>query len=92
MELYDYSWNQQTSMLYIEAPTGVGFSWSADKAKYASNTDESASLDNYGTAAALQACAPALTRLSYAHRNCCGRCLLESTVTCGGRCSRAAVT
>ncbi len=25
---YDYSWNRISSMLYLEAPTGVGFSYS----------------------------------------------------------------
>ena len=47
VELYEHAWNRLSSMLYIEAPTGVGFSWSADSSKYAANTDASASLDNY---------------------------------------------
>ena len=47
VELYEHAWNRLSSMLYIEAPTGVGFSFSANASKYAENTDASASLDNY---------------------------------------------
>ena len=46
-EPYPHSWNRHASMVYFEAPTGVGFSHSANKTRYATNTDAQASLDNY---------------------------------------------
>eukprot|EP00656_Telonema_subtile_P042700 TRINITY_DN4850_c0_g1_i2.p1 TRINITY_DN4850_c0_g1~~TRINITY_DN4850_c0_g1_i2.p1 ORF type:complete len:483 (-),score=87.57 TRINITY_DN4850_c0_g1_i2:257-1705(-) len=45
--LYDQSWNQHANVLYIEAPSGVGFSFSTDPTKYANITDAESSLDNY---------------------------------------------
>jgi len=45
--LYNNSWNQHASVLYIEAPAGVGFSFATDKAKYNNITDAESSLDNY---------------------------------------------
>ena len=45
VEPYEYSWNRKASVLYVEQPSGVGLSWSADEAHHATN-DEQASLDN----------------------------------------------
>jgi serine carboxypeptidase-like clade 2 len=46
-ELYSQSWNQHANVLYLEAPTGVGFSFSTDAAKYKNITDEDSSTDNF---------------------------------------------
>jgi serine carboxypeptidase-like clade 2 len=43
--LYEYSWNKKASVLYVEQPSGVGLSWSADEAHHSTN-DEQASADN----------------------------------------------
>uniref|UniRef100_A0A646QCJ4 Carboxypeptidase n=1 Tax=Hemiscolopendra marginata TaxID=943146 RepID=A0A646QCJ4_9MYRI len=40
-----YSWNKLTNVVYLEAPAGVGFSYSLDK-NYKTNDDQ-VSLDNY---------------------------------------------
>jgi len=45
VEPYEYSWNQKASVLYVEQPSGVGLSWSADQAHHSTN-DEQASADN----------------------------------------------
>lgn len=45
VELYEYSWNKKASVLYVEQPSGVGLSWSADEAHHSTN-DEQASADN----------------------------------------------
>jgi carboxypeptidase C (cathepsin A) len=45
VELYEYSWNKKASVLYVEQPSGVGLSWSADQAHHSTN-DEQASADN----------------------------------------------
>lgn len=46
VEPYAYSWNRIANMLYVEAPSGVGFSWSADTAHYKTN-DSQTSLDSF---------------------------------------------
>jgi len=46
VELYEYSWNKIASILYVEAPSGVGFSWSEDAEHYNTN-DNQTSRDNY---------------------------------------------
>lgn len=45
--LYDQSWNQKANVVYIEAPSGVGFSFSQDKSKYKNITDAESSMDNF---------------------------------------------
>jgi carboxypeptidase C (cathepsin A) len=45
VEPYEFSWNRKASVLYVEQPSGVGLSWSADTAHYVTN-DEQASQDN----------------------------------------------
>jgi serine carboxypeptidase-like clade 2 len=45
VEPYEYSWNRRASVLYVEQPSGVGLSWSADEAHYVTN-DAQASMDN----------------------------------------------
>mmetsp|Transcript_33607 Transcript_33607/g.78740 ORF Transcript_33607/g.78740 Transcript_33607/m.78740 type:complete len:465 (+) Transcript_33607:2-1396(+) len=42
---YKYSWNRRASVVYVEQPSGVGLSWSADEAHYVTN-DEQSSMDN----------------------------------------------
>ena len=44
---YDYSWNRIANVLYVEMPSGVGFSHSADPGKYANITDAAAAADTY---------------------------------------------
>jgi len=39
---FDYNWNKQANMLYLEAPVGVGFSYSTDQADYKCNDDTTA--------------------------------------------------
>ena len=46
-ELYEYSWNKRANVLYIEAPTGVGFSFSSNASKYENITDAESSMDNF---------------------------------------------
>jgi carboxypeptidase C (cathepsin A) len=36
---YDFSWNRIANVLYVEMPSGVGFSQSADATKYVNITD-----------------------------------------------------
>merc|ERR1719272_447665 len=42
---FDYNWNKQANMLYLEAPVGVGFSYSTDQADYKC-TDDTTAIDN----------------------------------------------
>ena len=44
---YGYSWNRIANVLYVEMPSGVGFSHSTDESKYANITDEEAASDTY---------------------------------------------
>ena len=46
MEINQYAWNQKVSMVYIEQPCGVGFSYSDNEDDYKSN-DAQAANDNY---------------------------------------------
>jgi len=46
-ELYEYSWNKIANVVYIEAPSGVGFSQSTDHSKYENITDAQSSHDNF---------------------------------------------
>lgn len=41
-----YTWNQRTNIVYIESPTGVGFSYSTSASDYKSS-DDSTAVDNY---------------------------------------------
>jgi serine carboxypeptidase-like clade 2 len=45
--LYNQSWNKIASVLYVEMPTGVGFSFSEDSSHYENITDAEASHDTY---------------------------------------------
>ena len=40
---YEYSWNRKASVLYVEQPSGVGLSWSADQAHHSTNDEQVAS-------------------------------------------------
>ena len=42
---FDYNWNKQANMLYLEAPVGVGFSYSTEQADYKC-TDDTTAIDN----------------------------------------------
>ena len=44
---YDYSWNRIANVLYVEMPSGVGFSHSASADKYHNITDAHAAGDTY---------------------------------------------
>ena len=44
---YDQSWNKIANVIYLEAPVGVGFSYSEDSNEYHNITDAESSLDNY---------------------------------------------
>ena len=44
---YAYSWNRIANVLYVEMPSGVGFSQSADPSKYANITDAHAAGDTH---------------------------------------------
>jgi len=46
VDLYEYSWNKIANVLYLEAPSGVGFSFSEDPAHY-NTTDSQTANDNY---------------------------------------------
>ena len=45
LEYFNYTWAKHATMIYLEAPAGVGFSYSDDSADYATNDDQAA-LDN----------------------------------------------
>ncbi|KAI4336522.1 hypothetical protein L6164_015038 [Bauhinia variegata] len=42
----EFSWNREANMLYLEAPVGVGFSYSADASFYSGVNDEITGKDN----------------------------------------------
>lgn len=44
---YEWSWNKLANVLYIEAPRGVGFSFSEDASAYENITDAQSSADNF---------------------------------------------
>lgn len=46
LEDFDYSWNRLANVLYVEAPAGVGFSYSDNRADYTTN-DQKTAQDNY---------------------------------------------
>ncbi len=41
-QLYDYAWNREASVVYLEMPSGVGFSFSKDTTAYENITDAQA--------------------------------------------------
>ncbi|KAK2420966.1 serine carboxypeptidase [Trifolium repens] len=41
-----FSWNKEANMLYLDSPTGVGFSYSANTSDYYMVTDEMTAIDN----------------------------------------------
>jgi serine carboxypeptidase-like clade 1 len=43
---FDYTWAKLANMLYIEAPVGVGFSYSDDTSDYGKCNDDNTALDN----------------------------------------------
>jgi len=44
---YQWSWNLKANVVYLEMPTGVGFSYSDDATHYRNITDATASADSY---------------------------------------------
>ena len=46
LKLNEFAWNQKANMVFIEAPCGVGFSYSDDKDDYKTDDGQTA-LDNY---------------------------------------------
>jgi len=46
LRMNEYAWNKVANMVFIEAPCGVGFSYSTDKDDYKTDDDQTAS-DNY---------------------------------------------
>nr|KJB31551.1 hypothetical protein B456_005G196500 [Gossypium raimondii] len=42
----EYSWNREANMVYLEAPVGVGFSYSADDSSYEAVNDKITARDN----------------------------------------------
>eukprot|EP00339_Tiarina_fusa_P010167 CAMPEP_0117023382 /NCGR_PEP_ID=MMETSP0472-20121206/17459_1 /TAXON_ID=693140 ORGANISM="Tiarina fusus, Strain LIS" /NCGR_SAMPLE_ID=MMETSP0472 /ASSEMBLY_ACC=CAM_ASM_000603 /LENGTH=461 /DNA_ID=CAMNT_0004729489 /DNA_START=18 /DNA_END=1403 /DNA_ORIENTATION=+ len=46
LSLYEYSWNKIANIIYLEAPIGVGFSYSDDKLEYITNDNKTA-IQNY---------------------------------------------
>jgi carboxypeptidase C (cathepsin A) len=45
LSLNEYAWNQVANMVFIEAPCGVGFSYSEDSADYVTNDAQTAGRD-----------------------------------------------
>jgi len=45
--VYDYSWNRIANVVYLEMPTGVGFSSSRDPAAYTNITDEQSAIESH---------------------------------------------
>lgn len=46
LSTYEYSWNRIANIIYLEAPIGVGFSYSDDKMEYITNDNKTAN-QNY---------------------------------------------